>query len=125
MLLVEEQKKIAALVNAMIDIPLVSEGVEQVIFEHAVAIIDATLDDILPEVFAGLLRDTDRGIDKDHARNFAERLVQAINKRVNLPYLNEEQEEQMIRTVVDPLVKAMINGKRLDDILPEFSQLQS
>jgi hypothetical protein len=122
MLLVEEQKKIAALVNAMIDIPLVSEEVEQYIFEHAVAIIDAALDDILPEVFAGLLRDSDKGIDKDHARDFAERLVQAVNKRINLPYLNEEQEDRLIRTVVDPLVKAMINGKRLDDILPEFSQ---
>ncbi len=125
MLLVEEQKKIAALLNAMVDIPLVSEEVEQYIFEHAVAIIDATLDDILPEVFAGLLRDSNKGIDKDHARDFAERLVQAVNKRINLPYLNEEQEDRLIRTVVDPLVKAMINGKRLDAILPEFSQSTS
>jgi hypothetical protein len=124
MLLVEEQKKIAALVNAMVDIPLVSEEVEQVIFEHAVAIIDAALDDILPEVFAGLLRDEAKGIDKDHARDFAERLVQAVNKRVNLPYLNEEQEARLIRTVVDPLVKSMIAGKRLDDILPSLPQEQ-
>jgi hypothetical protein len=35
-LFVEEQKKIASLVNAIIDIPLVSEEMEQVIFEHAV-----------------------------------------------------------------------------------------
>ena len=125
MLLVEEQKKVATLINAIIDIPLVSEEMEQIIFEHAVAIIDAALDDILPEIFAGLLRDSDKGIDKDHARDFAQRLAQAVNKRVNLPYLNEEQEGRLIQTVIDPIVKAMIGGRRLDDILPMYAQSQS
>jgi len=125
MLLVEEQKKIATLINAIIDIPLVSEEMEQIIFEHAVAIIDAALDDILPEIFAGLLRDSDKGIDKDHARDFAQRLAQAVNKRVNLPYLNEEQEGRLIQTVIDPIVKAMIGGRRLDDILPIYAQSQT
>jgi hypothetical protein len=125
MLLVEEQKKVATLINAIIDIPLVSEEMEQIIFEHAVAIIDAALDDILPEIFAGLLRDSDKGIDKDHARDFAQRLAQAVNKRVNLPYLNEEQEGRLIQTVIDPIVKAMIGGRRLDDILPIYAQSQS
>ena len=125
MLLVEEQKKIATLINAIIDIPLVSEEMEQIIFEHAVAIIDAALDDILPEIFAGLLRDSDKGIDKDHARDFAQRLAQAVNKRINLPYLNEEQEGRLIQTVIDPIVKAMIGGRRLDDILPIYAQSQS
>jgi len=125
MLLVEEQKKVATLINAIIDIPLVSEEMEQIIFEHAVAIIDAALDDILPEIFAGLLRDSDKGIDKDHARDFAQRLAQAVNKRINLPYLNEEQEGRLIQTVIDPIVKAMIGGRRLDDILPIYAQSQS
>ena len=125
MLLVEEQKKIATLINAIIDIPLVSEEMEQIIFEHAVAIIDAALDDILPEVFGGLFRDAEKGIDKDHARDFSQRLAQAVNKRVNLPYLNEEQEGRLIQTVIDPIVKAMIGGRRLDDILPAYTQSQS
>jgi hypothetical protein len=125
MLIIEEQKKIATLINAIIDIPLVSEDMEQIIFEHAVAIIDAALDDILPEVFAGLLRSSDKGIDKDHARDFAQRLAEAVNKRVNLPYLNEEQEGRLIQTVIDPIVKAMISGRRLDDILPAYYAVQS
>lgn len=125
MLLVEEQKKIASLINAIIDIPLVSEEMEQVIFEHAVAIIDAALDDILPEVFAGLLHDDGKGIDKDHARDFSRRLAEAVNKRINLPYLNEEQEGRLIQTVIDPIVKAMIDGKRLDAILPVYAQSES
>lgn len=98
---------------------------EQVIFEHAVAIIDAALDDILPEVFGGLLHDAGKGIDKDHARDFSRRLAEAVNKRVNLPYLNEEQEGRLIQTVIDPIVKAMIDGKRLDTILPAYAQAES
>jgi hypothetical protein len=118
MLILEEQKKIAALINAMIDIPLVSEEVELFIFEHAVAIVDAAMDDILPEIFGSLLRDQGKGIDKDHAREFSERLADAVNKKVNLPYLSEDQEFRLIQMVIDPMVKAMVNGRRLDDILP-------
>jgi hypothetical protein len=125
MLLVEEQKKIATLLNAIIDIPLVSEEIEQAIFEHAVAIIDAALDDILPEVFGGLLHDAGKGIDKDQAREFARRLAEAVNRRVNLPYLNEEQEGRMIQTVIDPIVKAMIDGKRLEEVLPAYAEPSS
>jgi len=125
MLILEEQKKIASFINAVIDIPLVSEEVEQFIFEHAVAIVDAALDDILPEIFNNMLRDPGKGIDKDHARDFSERLAEAVNKKVNLPYLNEDQEYRLIRMVIDPMVKAMINGRRLDDILPDMPAAKS
>jgi len=114
----EEQKKIAKIVNALIDIPLVSEDLEDVIFLHAVGIIDKALEDVLPVAFGELLRNAEKGIDKDHARQFGDRLVVAVNKKVDLPYLNEEQEQRLLQTVIDPLVKAMISGKKLDDLLP-------
>lgn len=113
-----EQKKIAKIVNALIDIPLVPEEMEATIFEHAVALVDRALEDVLPAAFGELLRNVEKGIDKDHARVFADRLVTAVNKRVDLPYLNEEQEQRLLQTVIDPLVKAMISGKKLDDLLP-------
>jgi hypothetical protein len=114
----DEQKQFAALVNALIDIPLVPEDMEQVIFEHAIAVIDAALGEALPEAFNALLRDSGRGIDKDHAKAFADRLVEAVNKKFDLPYLNEDQEAQLLRIVIDPVVKAMTSGKKLDDLLP-------
>jgi hypothetical protein len=76
------------------------------------------LEDVLPAAFAELLRNAEKGIDKDHARQFADRLIVAINKKVDLPYLNEEQEQRLLQTVVDPLVKGMISGKTLQDLLP-------
>ncbi len=115
----EEQKRIAKIVNALIDIPLVSEELEQTIFEHAVGMVDRALEDVLPAAFGELLRNAEKGIDKDHARQFSTRLVDAVNKRVDLPYLNEEQEQRLLQTVIDPLVKGMLTGKTLDDLLPQ------
>ena len=68
----EEQKKIAKIVNALIDIPLMPEDMEDVIFLHAVGIIDKALEDVLPAAFGELLRNAETGIDKDHARQFGE-----------------------------------------------------
>ena len=113
-----ERKQFATLVNALIDIPLVPEELEQEIFEHALIVIDRALEDALPTLFHGLMREAERGIDKDHAREFADRLVESVNSKVDLPYLNEAQEAELLRTVINPLVKAMTQGKRLDDLLP-------
>lgn len=114
----EEQKQFATLVNSVIDIPLVPEAMEQQIFEHAIAVIDRVLQDTLPTILHGLLRETGAGIDKDHAKAFADRLVQTTNSKFDLPYLNEDQEAQVLRLVIDPLVKAMTEGKTLERILP-------
>ena len=113
-----ERKQFANLVNVLIDIPLVPEELEQEIFEHALGIIDKALEDALPTLFQGLIREAERGIDKDHARDFANRLVESVNAKVDLPYLNEAQEAELLRAVINPLVKAMTQGKKLDDLLP-------
>lgn len=115
----EERKKMAKIVNALVDIPLVPEDLEQTIFEHAVGAIDVALEDTLPSVFAELLHNTQNGIDKDHAVVFADRLVESVNQKIDLPYLTEDQEAKILRIVIDPLVKAMINGRRLEDLLPQ------
>jgi hypothetical protein len=114
----QEQQRIAKIVNALIDIPLVGEEMEQTIFEHAVGLVDRALEDVLPAAFGELLHNAEKGIDKDQARQFANRLVEAVNRRVDLPYLNEEQEYRLLQTVVDPVVKGMLTGKTLDDLLP-------
>jgi len=114
----QEQQRIAKIVNALIDIPLVDEELEQTIFEHAVGLVDRALEDVLPAAFGELLHNAEKGIDKDQARQFSNRLVEAVNRRVDLPYLNEEQEYRLLQTVVDPLVKGMLTGKTLDDLLP-------
>jgi len=121
MLSKEEQKQFAALINSIVDIPLVPEDMEQQIFEHAVAVIDRALDDTLPTLFHGLIHEAEKGIDKSQAKEFADRLVESTNKKFDLPYLNEEQEAQILRLVIDPLVKAMTDGRTLESLLPAVS----
>jgi len=121
MLTPREQTKIANILNVLIDIPLIAEDLELVIIEHAVMMVDEVLEEVLPEAFANLLRNSDVGIDKDQARAFGNRLVETINQRVNLPYLNEVEEGKLLQTIVDPLVKGMIVGKKLDDLLPQVN----
>jgi hypothetical protein len=119
----EEQIQFATLINTVIDIPLVPESLEQQIFEHAVSVIDQVLQDTLPTILHGLLREAGNGIDKDHAKTFADRLVQTTNNKFDLPYLNEDQEAQVLRLVIDPLVKAMTDGKTLERILPAVKSI--
>lgn len=114
----QERKQLAQIVNALVDIPLIPEELEQTVFEHAVGAIDVALEDTLPAVLAELIHNAQNGIDKDHAVIFANRLVESINQKIDLPYLSEDQEAKILRIVIDPLVKAMTNGRRLEDILP-------
>jgi hypothetical protein len=115
----EEKQRIAKMVNAVLDLPLVPEEMEQTIFEHAVGVIDVALEDSLPSAFTELLHNTQNGIDQDHARAFGDRLVDSVNRKIDLPYLDEQQEAMLLRIVIDPLVKAMTNNRRLEDLLPE------
>jgi hypothetical protein len=114
----EEQKQFAALVNAVIDIPLVPEELEQIIFEFALSAVDSALEEVLPPPFQELMRDPSRGIDKDQAREFSDRLAEAVNRKIDLPYLTEDQETQMLMIVINPIVKAMTHGKSLEMLLP-------
>lgn len=117
LLKVEERKKIARLLNTRINIPWVPENMEGPIFEHGVNLVDHALEDVLPDAFGVLLRDGSQGIDKAQARAFGERLLHAINKKIDLPYLDEVQEAEFIKMVISPLVEAMADGESIDNVL--------
>lgn len=110
---------IAGMINSHIDIPLVPESFEQNLIEKAIAMVDEQLEALLPgdvKAFLGELKPGD-GLDRAHCGAFIERLVAALNKRMDIPFMGEKQEEKLIRTVVELLVKTMSNVKSLDNIL--------
>ncbi len=113
----EERKKVAEALNTQIDIPWVPESMEATILEHAIGLVDSALEGVLPEAFGSLMRDGSQGIDAAEARAFGERLIQTVNKRVDLPYLDETQEAGFVKMMIDPLVQAMIDGETIDDVL--------
>ncbi|MEM7346913.1 MAG: hypothetical protein AAF485_21960 [Chloroflexota bacterium] len=113
----DERKKIALLLNTRFDIPLVPEKMEASIFESAVGVIDNALEGVLPDAFSVLLREDNTGIDPALAQEFGDRLAVALNKKVDLPYFNEEQEAGFIKSALEPLVEAMTDGEKLDVVL--------
>jgi hypothetical protein len=116
----EEQKQFAVLANALIDIPWVPEEMEQIMFEHAINILERVLQEALPDVFHELMRTAEKGIDPAQVPAFTERVINSAGAKVDLPYLNEEQETQFLRLIINPMVKSMAKGKNLTDLLPQL-----
>ena len=124
MLSAHQITKIATMANTLIDVPLVSEKLEQAVFETAIRLIDEALDKVLPAQMTELLEDltgkSELALDRAHSGNFIERLVGVLNEKVDIPFLGEQQEEKLIRMVIELLVKAMTSIKALDDFLQKF-----
>ncbi len=119
MLTAQQITRIAGMINSHIDIPLVSESLEQDLIEKAITIVDVQLEKLLPGGMKDFLQELKPGdgLDRAHCGSFIERLVTALNKRIDIPFLGEKQEEKLIRTVAELLVKTMSNARSLDDIL--------
>lgn len=113
----KERRVVAEVLNARIDIPWVPEEIEGQVIEHAIGLVEKALEDVLPQPFIDLMRDGGNGIDPEKARLFGERIIAAINQKINLPYFSEEQEAAFLKMMVDPVVEAMIDGQTIKDVL--------
>jgi hypothetical protein len=108
-----EQQQIARQISTLIDLPLIPDKIELIIYEHAVAVIDQAVQEVLPDIFGMFMRDPAQGISPPHAVEFSRRVVEAVNQKINLPYFNEAQEAELMRLVIAPLITAMIKGRQL------------
>ena len=117
----EQKDKIVALVNSSIDIPVVPESLEGSIFRKAIDLIDEALDNFLPKEIQALAESLSQGIERNNAKDFVENLTRFLNKKVDLPILNEEQEGKLIGVVVNLLVKSMTKNRTLNNLLEGIS----
>ena len=117
----EQKDKIVALVNSSIDIPVVPESLEGSIFRKAIDLIDEALDAFLPKEIQALAESLSQGIERNNAKDFVENLTRFLNKKVDLPILNEEQEGKLIGVVVNLLVKSMTKNRTLNNLLEGIS----
>ena len=113
----KEIKKVAKYANAMIDIPLVPEFMEQKLFEHGVKMIVDKVEEVLPAEFKELISSA-KGISSDHGKAFADKLIKTVNNKVDIPYLDEDQEAKLFGLVINIIVKAMTANKKLSSLLP-------
>lgn len=96
--------ELATRLNDIVDIPLIGEDQEQ---DMALKLIDLCLGPIADnepatEEMAEMTRHTDRGVMETTVTS---NMVAAVNARINVPFVNEEQEEKAITLIVCFLMK--------------------
>ncbi len=121
-LTLQEKKTLAELLNARIDIPWVPESMEGPAFLFAVNRIEEALEGVMPEAIGELLRDGSKGIDPAEAQALGNRLLVALNKRIDLPLFNEEQEADLLQRLIAPLVVALSDGHTIDTVIDATKQ---
>lgn len=117
-----EVKKVASLINKLVDLPHWTEAQEQELFENATAACLEAVASTLPPPFLDLLCSKALGLEDHAAAEVGERLVEICRKECRFPYLDEQDKRRIIRAVVFLLVEAMKKGqdlKSLTDMLDE------
>mgnify|MGYP000489016973 CR=1 FL=1 len=107
----EQISSVAASLNEKINIPMMSEEKEQSMLEKAVGMINGQLSVVtasLPESAQDILSRLGDGISEEEAAELKEALVPALNEKVDIPFLNEDQEADMlIAPVVDMIISTV------------------
>ncbi|NOQ27167.1 MAG: hypothetical protein GQ564_17540 [Bacteroidales bacterium] len=102
----DEIKELAQKLNEKINIPLISEVGEEKILTKIVTKIDNYLSENLPDEFYDLLRDSDKGISDEEAKQLIIRLTKTANKQIDIPYLPESVEGLAIKIVIKIIVES-------------------
>ena len=106
---------LAQKVNTAINLPILSEEKEFIIFVKIIKWIDRKLYDILPNEYYELVNNATDGISKEEAAMLEDRLTPIINEAINIPIINERQEEKLISLVLGIIINAMAKGFKLEE----------
>lgn len=119
MLTVSEVNALAKKVNLSINLPLLGEEKEFIVYVKIIKWIDKKLYQLLPNEYYELVNNTADGISKKEARQIEERLTPLINNVVNIPVLTEKQEGKLIGLILGLIIKAMVKGFKLEEEAPK------
>ena len=105
-------KLIAEKINGKINIPILGEKSEQILFQWAVKKTLNKLFDLIPEEWALFLEDVNEGLEADESTLDELKFGMAtfLNKKVNIPLLKEATEERVILMLLDEVFIALQKG---------------
>lgn len=115
MLTQKEVEAIATKLNQVINLPILKENREQIIFVKIVKQIDRFLYGVLPNELYELIRVASDGITEKDALIIEENLTKLANDYINLPFLTEPMEETVFRVIIGIIVRAMLKGKSIKE----------
>ena len=111
MLTKEQVSSVVASLNGKINIPMMSEEKERSMIEQAVNTINGQLNSVvaaLPDSVKDILNRMKDGVSEEEAAELKTYLVPALNEKVNIPFMGEGQEEEMlIKPVVDVIISTL------------------
>lgn len=113
-----EINAIAQKVNKVINLPLINEEKEFIVFVKLIKLIDTQLYKLLPNEYYELIKDASDGISKEEAATIEERITPLINNVVNIPILSEKMEEKLIGLILGLIINAMVKGFNLEEVNP-------
>ncbi|OQR89774.1 hypothetical protein ACHHYP_06059 [Achlya hypogyna] len=108
-------KKLATLINGIVDLPYMDEDEEQEIFEHAVERIITSMQEFLPKSYWSRIL-TSKPLPEEEREVLRQRMVAFLQSFMQLPYLSDEDQKLVIHGVVAVVADAMGDTK-LDEIL--------
>lgn len=111
-----EVNALALRVNESINLPLLKEKREFVVFVKIIKWIDKKLYQLIPNEYYELIKESTDGISKEEAILFEDRLTPLINNAVNIPILSEQKEEELIRMILSLIINAMVKGLKLEEV---------
>lgn len=114
-----EINAIAQKVNKSVNLPLINENKEFVVYVKIIKWIDRRLYQLLPNEYYKLVKSTTDGISAKEAELIEKRITPMINNFVNIPVLTEKQEGKLIGLVLGIIIKAMIKGFKLEQKEPK------
>ena len=114
-----EINAIAQKVNKSVNLPLINENKEFVVYVKIIKWIDRRLYQLLPNEYYKLVKNTTDGISEQEAKLIEKRITPLINNFVNIPVLTEKQEGKLIGLVLGIIIKAMIKGFKLEQKEPK------
>ena len=113
MLTDEQLNALAQKINAAINIPILGEKAELVVFAKIIKLIDVKLYELLPNEYYELINSVNDGISEEEAAMMTQRLSKLLNEKINIPFISEQKEEKLISLVIGYIVGAMVKGVKL------------
>lgn len=106
--------KLGALLNEKIDIPKVPEWVEGFLFKQVANITIGVAEKHLPEDWFDFVIDSGNGLIDEDVEFLKNRFESFINPKIDLPYLNEEQEGVLMKEAIGILLNYLKIGEAID-----------
>lgn len=123
----EGRRKMAMALNRRVDFPFLNEEAEEVLLEKALKACAAGLERALPAALAEVLSGSGGAEEEGHNRRRGleetkQFVSDAVNARVDIPGMNEEQEGWIVRNVVDIVIDLVVGDTEAELLLMDAEE---